>query len=176
MLGLWYASVQAIDMQHTRVDAENNRYLIDLDITMQAPVDRVYKILADYSNYHQLNDSFIESALLERSDATHSKTRLVTESCVLVFCFNAVFVYFVETAEGTEITARIDPVVSDFSYGESRMRFYKIDSNRTEIHFFTELQPAFWIPPFIGPWVLKGRILDEVRETFERVEAFAQQD
>jgi hypothetical protein len=173
---LLYTSTQAIDIHHCSAVVENDRYIVKLDVVIQAPIDRVYSILTDYSNFHQLNESFIESDLLKRIDSTHIKTRLMTESCVLLFCFHAVFVYVIEESGGAEMIARIDPTMSDLSYGESRMRLSSIGKAQTRVQFDAVNQPSFWIPPLIGPWLLKSRMMEEVKETFEKVEEFAQRD
>jgi len=173
---LLYSGVQAIDIQHSSAVVDNSRYIVELDIIIQAPKDRVYSILTDYSNFHQLNDSFVESNLLKHIDSTHSKTRLMTESCVLLFCFNAVFVYFIEVSGESEMFAVIDPTMSDLNFGESHLRLNSIGKGQTRVQFDTVNQPSFWIPPIIGPWLLKSRMLEEVKETFEKVEEFAQRD
>jgi hypothetical protein len=36
-----------------------------------------------------------------------------------------------------------------------------------------EVVPSFWIPPVIGPWVIKRKMLEEGRETILRIEALA---
>jgi hypothetical protein len=171
---LVYSNVPAVEINYARADVENNKYIVELDLIIQASMNNVFSILTDYPSFYQLNDCFIESTLLKHIDATHSKTRLVTESCLLLFCFDAVFVYFIEEIERSQMIAQIDPVMSDFSFGETHISLEKSGNDQTRIHFHTVLQPSFWIPPFIGPWLLKPRMLEEVRETFERVEEFAQ--
>lgn len=171
---LVHINAQAIEIEYARADVDKNRYIVELELIIGASKNRVFSILTDYSNFHKLNDSFIESALLKRIDDTHNKIRLITESCLLLFCFNAVFVYFIEEIEGTQMIAQIDTVMSDFNFGDAHINLEKSGNNQTRVHFYTVLQPSFWVPPFIGPWLLKPRILEEVRETFERVEEFAQ--
>jgi hypothetical protein len=169
-----YINTQALEIKYTRADVEKNRYIVELELIVQAPKNSVYSILTDYPNFHQLNDSFIESSLLKPLDDTHNIIRLISESCLLLFCFDAVFVYFVEELGRTQMIAQIDPVMSDFNFGETYISLEKKGNDQTGIHFNTVLQPSFWIPPFIGPWLLKPRMLEEVRKTFERVEEFAQ--
>ena len=84
------------------------------------------------------------------------------------------FVYIVEEIERSRMIAQIDPAMSDFDSGKTYISLEKSGNDQTGIHFKTVLQPSFWIPPFIGPWLLKPRMLEEVRITFERVEEFAQ--
>jgi hypothetical protein len=33
--------------------------------------------------------------------------------------------------------------------------------------------PAFWIPPVIGPWLIKKKMMEEGRVTIERIEELA---
>jgi hypothetical protein len=171
---LVYNNTQALEIKYARADVENNRYIVELELIIRASKNRIFSILTDYSNVHKLNDSFIESILLERVDNSHSKVRLVAESCLLLFCFDAAFVYFINEIDRSQIIARIDPDMSDFSFGETHLGLEKSGNNQTGIHFNTILQPSFWIPPFIGPLLLKSRMLEEVRETFAQVEGFAQ--
>ena len=170
---LWCGVTQAMDIQVEEADVEDNRYRVNLSLILQARPDRVFAILTDYSNFYRLNDSFIESTLLASTDTTHSETRLVAESCVLVFCFQARFTYIIRESEKGIIVAVIDPERSDFSFGESRLELEGEGEDKSRIDFITTLKPSFWIPPFIGPWLLKPRMLEEVKETFDMVEKLA---
>ena len=33
------------------------------------------------------------------------------------------------------------------------------------MHFSAELEPAFWVPPIIGPWLFRHKITSELLES-----------
>ncbi|MGH8581113.1 MAG: hypothetical protein ACREVK_13695 [Gammaproteobacteria bacterium] len=54
-----------------------------------------------------------------------------------------------------DIITRVVPEESDFSYGRCHWRTRSLTAQASRIALSAEVTPAFWVPPLIGPWILK---------------------
>jgi hypothetical protein len=42
--------------------------------------------------------------------------------------------------------------------------------SHSRIKLYSELEPAFWIPPLIGPYLIKQKMMSEAKKTIKRIE------
>ena len=85
-------------------------------------------------------------------------------------------IYMVEDVEEIErktILTRVVPELSDFKYGKSRWEVSAVDADHSRIRFSYEIQPDFWVPPLIGPYFIKRKLLAAARQTITRIEVLA---
>ena len=73
---------------------------------------------------------------------------------------------------GGLIEALTVPALSDFRRGIYRWRLQS-ENGATRMQFTALLEPDFWVPPVIGPWLIKRKLLDEVRVTTAAIESRA---
>lgn len=139
---------------------------------LTAPYDGVAAVLTDFERLHRLNDGIQASAVLEHYADGSVKRRLDVRQCVLMFCFDVVLVERVSVAPG-RIEADIVPDEGSFEHGHMVWHYAARDPRHTRITFSAEQKLAFWIPPVIGPYILKRTFLAEVRATCARLEALA---
>jgi hypothetical protein len=156
--------VVSAEISHARGD-----YVMSLDVVLDANAGAVRRIATDYAHLKELNDAIEESALLNIADG-RIKRLLVMRACLLVFCFRARMVEYVDERAGGEIITTIIPDESDFLYGLSRWRIAPAGPDRSRLQMSSTLRPAFWIPPLIGPWLLKQKMLAEAKQTILEIE------
>jgi hypothetical protein len=77
----------------------------------------------------------------------------------------------VEAHDGS-ITAIIIPELSDFSYGTMRLNLWQ-EVAGTRILMRSEVAPDFWIPPLLGPWLIKRELHAEAVQTVHNLERVA---
>ncbi len=68
------------------------------------------------------------------------------------------------------VEASILPALSDFRYGRAVWQL-EPDGTHTLMHFTAQLEPSFWVPPLIGPWLFENKIVDELLESATKIEA-----
>ena len=68
------------------------------------------------------------------------------------------------------IDARTIPDQSDFRQGIVEWRIEPTDQEHSHISVYARLEPDFWIPPLIGPWIVKYVLRREALETIESLE------
>ena len=134
--------------------------------------DAVRAIVTDYERMHQLNKHITESRVIERYGPNTLKRALVMKYCILIFCFDMDFVENVEETPDT-VTTTIIPEESTFKDGIAVWRIESVDATHTRMSVIATNTPRFWIPPLIGPMILKRAFLKEARATGANLERIA---
>ena len=164
------------EIRQVTVEYDKGVYTINFDATVTAPREKVFDLLTDYDQLHRISDSILESAALDTDGDSNGKSRILLNSCILFFCRKAVLVEHISTIQGDEITATVDPLTSDFKSGESHWKFLSLDNQHTRIELHKELEPGFWYPPVIGPWLVKKKMIQELTIMLERLEQLANEN
>ena len=129
----------------------------------------VYDVITDYDHLERLNNHIYESRILTRYGPYSLKRLIEMKYCVLRFCFNLTFVETVEETADT-VTATIVPEESTFKKGFVEWRIVPVSESHTRLEVRAKQAPDFWIPPLIGPAILKRLFLQEVRDTVTNLE------
>lgn len=162
--------IQAVSVSH-----KDGVYTLDLDIIVTSRFEPVYELVTDYDRLKRISEVLVETSLLSEADAEIKRRRLVTRICILFFCFKAKMVEDVWEEE-TGIITKIIPEQSDYEYGKTEWHINVVDDEHSRIHLFSELKPDFWIPPFIGPFLMKQKMMSEAKKTINRIEELADDD
>lgn len=169
LLLLGFAEVQAGAVEAANVGYQEGRYSLDLVMRIDSQPEAVYALVTDYDGLERISDAIIESELLDATDQEHKRRRLVTRVCILFFCFTSTLVENVVDDSHGRILTTIVPALSDYRYGESIWHISAAGPG-TRIHFQTTLEPDFWIPPVIGPWLMKQKMRSEAEHTILNIE------
>ncbi len=167
-------STYAGDVEHADIQFVGAAYRYNFKIRIDAPLEAVRAVVTDYNHLHRINDDVLRSEIVERYDTNRLKRRMWLNHCVLVFCFDLVFVENVEEFEDGTITTTVIPAESNFRRGTAKWRVEPLSADTTRISVEAEQEPDFWIPPVIGPMIFKRAFMKEVRDTAENIEREAQ--
>ncbi len=154
------------------VDEVDDHYIIRIDMRINAEVDDVYKHLTDLKNIHMLNNTIVSSVVKYSKGKVH-EVEVKTSGCVLFFCTDQVQYQKVTELDNNYIMIHLVPEKSDFISGQILWQVYAENKN-TRVVFAADFEPDFWIPPLIGPWILKGIFKKESLETITELEKLAQ--
>lgn len=158
------------EVEYANIQFVGGAYRYDFRITIDAPLEAVRAVVTDYDHLERINDDVLQSEILEHYDAKHLKRRMWLNHCVLVFCFDLVFVETVELFDDGSITTTVIPAESNFRRGTAKWRVEPLSAHTTRISVEAEQEPDFWIPPVIGPMIFKRAFMKEVRETAANIE------
>lgn len=177
ILALWAllfvtVDVLAGEIQSAKVAHKDGVYLLELNVVVTSRFEPTHAIVTDYEQLHRISDVLIETSLLSEADAEIKRRRLVVRTCIVVFCFTAKMVEDVWERENTIIT-KIIPELSDYKFGKTEWRVNPVDDEHTRIELYCELEPSFWIPPLIGPYIMKKKMMREAKKTISRIEVLA---
>ncbi len=174
-LGLWAPAAVAGAIERLETTHDSGRYTVSFEVVLDAPRDRVWQIMTDYERLPRVSKIITESRILKQENAHRHRVGVTLEACVLIFCKTVKRVVDIEARPQTEITVTDDPAFSNFSYAVERWRVGAEDS-RTRLNYTAELVPEFFIPPLIGPPVVKYFLRREIRLTALEVEALAKHE
>ncbi len=146
-----------------------NTYFVEVDALVEVPEQRVRELLTDYDNLGRVNAAIEESEILLTRGPGNYRVRTVTMACVFLFCKRIHQVQdVIESADGS-ITATVIPAQSDFRHGYARVNLWQ-EPGGTRVLIRSEVEPDFWIPPIIGPWLIKRKLRSEALETVANLE------
>lgn len=163
----------AAEIVHTEVAHKDQRYHVSFEVLLDAPVERLWRHLTDYERLVRLSDRVIESRVLS---AGHEPLRvyIALRPCVLIFCRTIQRTVDVQFIADGHILSLADPQHSDFQYSLERWQI-EAHGQRTRLRYTGEVEPRFFVPPLIGPWLMKRVIRDELETTVNKLELLAQQ-
>ena len=164
---LWAAEIRSLEF--TR---EEDRYHVVSDVFMEAPPKAVYDVLIDYENFHRLSSAFIETRFIEPIVDGRGLVFLHMEVCVLFYCKDVKLVEEIRVEPGMRVEVTILPEQSDLNYGWSSWDVSSAEGGSL-VRYELRMQPGFWIPPVIGPMIMKSVARSRGLRAARRVEAIA---
>ena len=167
------ATAGAAEMRSVEVDRADGRYVMRSEVRFAASVEAVYSVFADYDLSTQFSSAIIESRNIEAVKGGQPGFYIRNRGCVLFFCKSFERYGTVELEPYKIIRASIDPERSDFHLSNESWRFQR-DGAGTIVTYDLEFKPKFWVPPLIGPYVIKRKLRDDGGEAVDRIEAIAQ--
>lgn len=165
--------IYAADLLSVSVEKKGKRYYVNSVSTYAASREALMHILTDYDNFDRVSSVFTESYFLPEGDSGDKRAYTRVEGCVWFFC-KSIERVDVLLIEQSRVVALSDPALSDFKYSKGQWDFETTDAGQT-ITYALEMEPGFWVPPVIGPYILKRRLVDGAVEAVQRVEALAQE-
>jgi hypothetical protein len=170
MLLCFALPAHAAQVSNVQVTRDGARFTIDMHIAIDAPAPAVFRALQDYATLARYNPD-LRSVRIEPT-AAPDRVRLFTSVhvCVLVFCktmHQEQIMTAIAHAHGGVLSAELVPHGGDFKGGFGLWTVRPCPTARaaTCMDVRIELLPAFWVPPVIGPWVLRRKMDDEARRT-----------
>ena len=171
-------SAHAAQVLGVRVTRAGERFLIDMRIRIAAPPSAVFRALQDYSAMPRYNP--VLRAVRVEPTTVPGRVRLFTtiHTCVLIFCRTMrqeQIMTATVNAQGGVLRAKLLAQGGDFRAGSGRWVVGScpaaplVSCLRVRI----ELVPTFWVPPLIGPWVLRRKMEEEARRTSAGLEHMA---
>lgn len=157
-----------------KIEYHSGRYELVSHTYVDAPREAIFHVLTDYDHFNRISRIYEESGFMEpASDGTPVVyTRM--RGCVLFFCKSITRVERLETREPGFIHTVTLPEQSDFRYSVSEW-ILEPEGNGTNLIYRAVLEPDFWLPPIIGPWALKKRLLEGGAGAINRIESLSQE-
>jgi hypothetical protein len=174
---LWLgAPAFAAQVSGVHVTRYGTRFQIDMHIAIDEPAAAVFRALQDYPAMARFNPDL--RSVRVQATARPDRVRLFTavHTCVLIFCkMMHQEQIMTATASADGGTLRADLVSGDFKGGYGLWVVGPCPSNRSVscLDIRIELVPAFWVPPVIGPWVIRRKMDEEARRTSAGLEQTA---
>ncbi|MGD9408219.1 MAG: SRPBCC family protein [Gammaproteobacteria bacterium] len=166
------AVLQAAEFRSLEFFKDGDRYVVESDIYLEAPPDGVYRVLTDYEGFPELSSIFVEGRMLEPVIDGSGLVFLHMKGCVLFFCRDVRLVERLEVVPETRVEVFVDPERSDLDYGWARWDI-AAEGGGALVRYEMEMVPQFWIPPVIGPLIIKAALRLRGLRAARRLEAVA---
>jgi hypothetical protein len=173
VLLLLMTAAGAADLKEVKVDRVDGRYVLTSETLMEASQEQVYAVLTNYDLFLKFSSAFTESRNVDPDEEGRPQFYNRMEGCVLMFCVSFErFGHLVLTPK-SYIQAVVDPEKSDFKHSVESWELVEED-DRTLLIYKFEVEPAFWVPPLIGPFYIRRALRAGAVDAVDRIEAIAQ--
>jgi hypothetical protein len=166
------ASASAADIQRIEATHDDDRYKLTFDVVLNAERDKVWNIMTDYDHLTRVSKIIVESRILKKEDENRHRVGVTLHACVMIFCKTMNKVVDILARPRDDIMVTGVPALSDFSYSVEHWQVSAEGAN-TRLHYTAEMVPDFFVPPLIGPWMVKYFLKREITVTAIQVEALA---
>jgi hypothetical protein len=172
VLCLVAVSANAAEIRTLDFTRDDDNYHVISDVYLAAPPSAVYGVLIDYDNLYRVSSAFLETRFIEPIEDGRGLVYLHMEACVLFFCRDVELTEELLVTPETRVEVTILPEMSDLNYGWSSWEIAPVDDGSL-VRYELKMQPSFWIPPVIGPMVMKAVARRKGLRAARRVEALA---
>jgi len=166
-------SAGAAEMRSIAVDRVEGVYVMESEVHFAADIKDVYAVFADYDLSTQFSGAITEARNIDPDEDSPPGFYIRNHGCVLFFCKSFERYGYVEREPFKVIRASIDPERSDFHLSNESWQFRR-DGAGTVVTYNLEFRPKFWVPPVIGPYVIKRKLRNDGGNAVDRIEALAQ--
>lgn len=161
------------DLREVSVDLNDGRYLLVSKAWLDVAPDDLYRVLIDYDLFVKFSSSFVESRNLASTHDGQPRFYTRMEACVLWFCKSFERHGQLKLEPPFNISSLADPETSDFDYSHESWHLVSEGGGTLMIYTF-DMDPSFWVPPIVGPFLMKRALLNNGEDAINRIEAVAQ--
>jgi hypothetical protein len=166
----------AATLRTVDVSRDHGRYHLHADTHLDAPPEAIRAVLLDFDGdrYSEISEIYKESGYLPPDTDGTPLVYTRVEGCLMLFCRSMRRVERLEVVTPGYIRSRALPERSDFAYALSEWRI-EPDGDGSRVIYTMDLEPSFWMPPFVGPWFLRRTLLRGAPAAIDQIELLAQQ-
>ena len=162
----------AATLREITVDHVNDAYVMRSEVWFDVSIERIYGLLLDWDQSSKFSSVIVESRNLEPGPDGRARYYSHTRGCLWFFCKSFERYGFVEHQPFEFIRASVDPKKSDFEVSDERWEFRE-EADGTVVVYAFRMKPKFFIPPLIGPAILKRKLKNGGVNAIDRIEALA---
>lgn len=162
----------AAELRDVVVRKEGDRYHLTSTTYFDATRSQLYNTLIDFDKYPLFSSAFVEAENREPDEQGRPRFYTRMEGCAMLFCKAYIRVGYLELQPEHDIVAMVDPEESNFAYSRERWQLIPEGEGTLMIYDF-EMEPGFWVPPIIGPFVIKRALRSGGSNAVNRIEAVA---
>jgi len=166
-------SATAAEMRSIDVQYEGGRYSVESVVWFDAGIDEIFEVFKKWDYSTQFSSAVVEAKDLEPDASGRAGYYIVNRGCVLFFCKSMVRQGYVEALHNENLRAVADPEISDFDLFEEDWSFVE-DGDGTRVRYALLMEPGFWVPPAIGPYMIKRKLRNDGGDALDRIEDIAQ--
>jgi len=164
----------AATLRSVTVDRVDGVYVLHSEVWFDVSIDKIFGVFLDWGQSTKFSSVVVESRNVEPDEFGRPRFYSRNRVCIWFYCrsFERHGYYTFEPLKYIEAT--VDPDKSDFHISDERWEFREEDGG-TIIVYDLEMKPKFFIPPLIGPAIMKSKLKSGGGAAIDRIEAVAQE-
>ena len=166
-------NVQSAEIMSIDVDSDDGGYTMISEAWFDASVEQIYEVYRYWDYATQFSSAIVEARDIEQDEQGRPQFYIRNKGCVLFFCQSFVRQGYIESEPLIVVRAFADPSVSDFHHSNESWKF-EAHNGGTMVTYKLSMRPKFWIPPGIGPYLLKRKLRRNGGDAVDRIELIAQ--
>jgi len=163
----------AADMRSLDVEYKDGRYTLVSEAWFAATVEQVFEVFRRWELSTQFSSTIIEARDEPVDDLGRPQYFIRNRGCVLFFCRSFERQGYVELDVNVVLRAFANPETSDFLLSNETWKF-ATENGGTVVSYQLLMKPKFWVPPGIGPYLIKRKLKSGGSDAIDRIEAIAQ--
>ena len=163
----------AAELQSIEVEHENGEYSLVSVAWFDAGLEETFAVFRKWDLSEQFSSAIVEARDLPPDEQGRPGFYSRAQGCILFFCKSLVRQGWVEYVKNKELRAIADPARSDFEFSNETWTFRE-ENGGTRVLYELHMDPKFWIPPAIGPYLIKRKLRNNGGEALDRIERVAQ--
>lgn len=163
----------AAEMRSLTVEYEDGHYTMVSTVWFDAGLPSTYRVFSRWDYSERFSSAIVEARDLEADESGRPGFYVRNRGCVLFFCVSLTRRGYVERERNSVLRAFADPERSDFEVSNETWEFHE-EGGGTVVVYTLYMKPAFWVPPAIGPFMIKRKLRREGGRALDRIEAVAQ--
>ena len=171
---LWLSAAGAAEMRSIDVEHHKGRYTVSSEVWFDATVAQVFEVFRRWDLSTQFSSAIAESRDIAADEYGRPGYYVRNEGCVLFFCRSFVRQGHVELEVNEELRAVANPDISDFKLSNETWTFVA-ENGGTVVTYRLLMEPDFWVPPGIGPYLIKRKFRNNGGDAIDRIEEIAQE-
>jgi hypothetical protein len=164
----------AATMRSVTVDRVDGVYILHSEVWFDVSIDKIYGLFLDWDQSTKFSSVVVESRNVEPDESGRPRFYSRNRVCIWFYCRSFERHGFVTFDPLKYIEATVDPEKSDFHVSDERWEFREEDAG-TVVVYDLAMQPKFFIPPLIGPAIMKRKLKSGSTNALDRIEAIAQE-
>jgi len=164
----------AATLREVQVDRVDGAYVMHSVVWFDVDIEKIFGVFADWSQSTKFSSVIVESRNIppgaDGRPGYYSRMR----GCVWFFCRSFERYGYVHAEPLDFIEATVDPERSDFDVSDERWEFHE-EGSGTVVSYALVMKPKFFIPPLIGPAIMKHKLREGGTAAIDRIEAVARQ-
>jgi hypothetical protein len=163
------AELRSVELQY-----DDGYYTLHSEVWFDAAIGPTYTVFSDWDLSTEFSSAIVEARDLPADETGREGYYILNKGCVLFFCKSIERRGYVERESPDVLRAFADPEHSDFEVCDERWEFAE-DEGGTVVAYSLTMKPGFWVPPAIGPYMIKRTLEKKAGQALDRVEALARE-
>jgi hypothetical protein len=167
-------TTSAAELRSLNVQYEDGFYTLHSTVWFDAGLGAVYEVFSRWDLSEQFSSAVVEARDLDPDEQGRPGFFVRNRGCILFFCKSLTREGWVERVDNEVLRAFADPERSDFKVSNETWTFAS-SGDGTIVTYHLYMQPDFWVPPAIGPYLIKRKLQNEGGRALDRIEVLAQE-